>query len=103
MRPDTDHMQQVAFTIGSPNHYVEEWTYLQNGKEDTTRFDFHGKKLPPGNRYLREKKLSAVPMAKNVEKGDDISSSVGALPSRLTIRLHGQLPTGATLSNPDPQ
>jgi hypothetical protein len=40
-----------------------------------------------------EEKLSGVSMGKNVEKGDDISWSVCALPSRLTIRLHGQLPT----------
>jgi hypothetical protein len=55
MRPDTDHMQQVTFTIDWPNHYVEEWTYLQNSKEDTTRFDFHRKKLLPENRCLRKK------------------------------------------------
>ena len=49
-----------------------------------------------------EENLSGISMGKNVEKGDDKSWSVGALPSRLTIRQHGQPPTGATLSNPDP-
>jgi hypothetical protein len=33
-------MQQVTFIFNGANHHVEEWTYAQNGKEETTRFDF---------------------------------------------------------------
>jgi hypothetical protein len=40
IQPDAGHMQQVAFVFDVPNHHIEEWTYLLNGKEDTTRFDF---------------------------------------------------------------
>jgi hypothetical protein len=43
IQSDAGHMQQVAFIIDGPNHHIEEWTYLQNGKEDTTRFDFRRK------------------------------------------------------------
>ena len=43
IQPNAGHMQQVAFVIDGPNHHIEEWTYLQNGKEDTTRFDFRRK------------------------------------------------------------
>jgi hypothetical protein len=37
------HMQQVAFVFDGPNHHVEEWTYLQDGKENTMKFDFKRK------------------------------------------------------------
>ena len=40
IRPDSGHMQQVTFIFDGANHHVEEWTYVQNGKEQTTRFDF---------------------------------------------------------------
>jgi len=43
VQPDAGHMQQVAFIFDGANHHIEEWTYLQNGKEDTTRFDFKRK------------------------------------------------------------
>ena len=43
IQPDVGHMHQVAFTIDGPNHHIEEWTYLKDGKEDTTRFDFKRK------------------------------------------------------------
>jgi hypothetical protein len=43
IQPDVGHMHQVAFIIDGPNHHIEEWTYLQNGKEETTRFDFKRK------------------------------------------------------------
>jgi hypothetical protein len=43
IQPDAGHMQQVAFVIDDTNHHIEEWTYLQNGKKDTTRFDFRRK------------------------------------------------------------
>ena len=43
IQPDAGHMQQVALIFDGTNHHIEEWTYLQNGKEDTTRFDFKRK------------------------------------------------------------
>jgi hypothetical protein len=42
IQPDAGHMQQVAFVFDGPDHHFEEWTYLQDGKENTTRFDFEG-------------------------------------------------------------
>ena len=43
--PGDAHMQQVAFIFdGTPDHHVEEWTFLENGKEDApSHFDFHRK------------------------------------------------------------
>ena len=43
IQPEAIHMQQVAFIIDSPSHHIEEWTSVQNGKEETTRFDFRRK------------------------------------------------------------
>jgi len=43
IQANAGHMQQVAFIFDGANHHVEEWTYLQNGKEETTRFDFRRK------------------------------------------------------------
>ncbi|HAK05774.1 MAG TPA: hypothetical protein DCO65_00650 [Spartobacteria bacterium] len=43
IQPDAGHMQQVAFIFDGANHHIEEWTYLQNGKEETTCFDFRRK------------------------------------------------------------
>jgi hypothetical protein len=43
IQADAGHMQQVAFIFDGANHHIEEWTYLQNGKEETTRFDFRRK------------------------------------------------------------
>ena len=40
VQPEAIHMQQVAFIIDSPSHHIEEWTSVQNGKEETARFDF---------------------------------------------------------------
>ncbi len=37
------HMNQVAFIIDGPNHHIEEWTYLDKGKETTTRCEFRRK------------------------------------------------------------
>ena len=85
--PDTDQMQQLAFSV-------------ENGKEDMTSIFIE--RTCRQEIAASEENLSGVSMGKNVEKGDDKSWSVGALPSRLTIRQHGQPPTGATLSNPDP-
>ena len=43
IHPNAGHMQQVAFIFDGANHHVEEWTYLQSGTEETTRFDFRRK------------------------------------------------------------
>jgi len=43
IQSNAGHMQQVAFVIDGSNHHVEEWTYLMNGKEETSRFDFKRK------------------------------------------------------------
>jgi len=43
IQPDAGHMQQVAFIFDGANHHIEEWTYIDKGKEDTTRFDFRRK------------------------------------------------------------
>ena len=41
---DDGHMQQVAFIFAGPDHHVEEWTFLDNGKLTTAKFDFQRKK-----------------------------------------------------------
>ena len=41
--PDGGHMNSVAFIFDKPNHHIEEWTYIEKGKETTARFDFHRK------------------------------------------------------------
>ena len=41
--PDTGHMNQVAFIFDKPNHHIEEWTYIEKGKEVTAHFEFHRK------------------------------------------------------------
>jgi len=43
IQPDAGHTQQVAFIFDGANHHIEEWTYIDKGKEDTTRFDFRRK------------------------------------------------------------
>lgn len=45
IQPGAGHMQQVAFTFDAPNHHIEEWTYTEKGKEETSRFEFHRKQL----------------------------------------------------------
>jgi hypothetical protein len=42
--PNDGHMEQVAFVFDGPDHHIEEWTYLENGKLSTTKFDFQRKK-----------------------------------------------------------
>ncbi len=37
------HMNQLVFIFDKPNHHVEEWTYLEKGKEIAAHFDFHRK------------------------------------------------------------
>jgi hypothetical protein len=41
--PETGHMNQVVFIFDTPDHHIEEWTYLEKGKEMTGKFDFHRK------------------------------------------------------------
>jgi hypothetical protein len=36
-------MVGVKFTLLDPNHHVEEWTFLENGQTETSRFDFQRK------------------------------------------------------------
>jgi len=38
------HMEQVAFIFNGPDHHIEEWTFLQDGKLRTANFDFQRKK-----------------------------------------------------------
>ncbi len=42
--PDAPHMDHVKFTIIDADHHIEEWSYLDNGKIATGRFDFRRKK-----------------------------------------------------------
>jgi hypothetical protein len=42
--PSDGHMQLVAFVFDGLDHHVEEWTYTDNGKEFTSKFDFKRKK-----------------------------------------------------------
>ena len=42
--PGDGHMQQVTFILDGPDHHIEEWVYLDHGKEmEPGRFDFHRK------------------------------------------------------------
>ena len=42
--PGAGHMQQVTFILDGPDHHVEEWVFLENGKEGPpARFDFYRK------------------------------------------------------------
>jgi len=41
--PTAPHMVGVKITLLDPNHHFEDWTFLENGKTSTTRFDFHRK------------------------------------------------------------
>jgi hypothetical protein len=43
IKPGDVHMNRVAFIINGPNHHVEEWTHVANGRETTTRCDFRRK------------------------------------------------------------
>ena len=42
--PSDGHMEQVAFIFYGPDHHIEEWTFLDNGKLTTAKFDFQRKK-----------------------------------------------------------
>ena len=41
--PTAPHMVGVKVTLLDPNHHFQDWTFLQNGKTTTSRFDFHRK------------------------------------------------------------
>lgn len=41
--PNDGHMRQVAFVFDGNDHHIEEWTYRDNGKEFTSKFDFKRK------------------------------------------------------------
>ncbi len=43
IKPGEVHMNRVVFIIDGANHHVEEWTYVANGEEKTTRSDFRRK------------------------------------------------------------
>ena len=40
---DSGYMREVTFIFDGARHHVEEWTFVQNGKAETTRFDFNRK------------------------------------------------------------
>jgi len=35
------HMNRVTFTLDGPDHHIEEWTFLKDGHETTSRSEFH--------------------------------------------------------------
>jgi hypothetical protein len=41
--PTAAHMIGVKFTLLDPNHHVEEWTSVDGGQTETSRFDFQRK------------------------------------------------------------
>ena len=41
--PNDGHMVQLAIVLDGPNHHVEEWTYEDHGKQETSVFDFRRK------------------------------------------------------------
>ncbi|MFN7993424.1 MAG: hypothetical protein U0Q18_07480 [Bryobacteraceae bacterium] len=41
--PSTPHMVGIKITFLDANHHYEDWTFLQNGKKNTTRFNFRRK------------------------------------------------------------
>jgi hypothetical protein len=41
--PDAPHMVGLKVTFVDANHHIEDWTYLQDGKKSTSRFEFHRK------------------------------------------------------------
>ena len=41
--PNDGHMVQLAIVIDGPNHHLEEWTYEDQGKRQTSVFDFRRK------------------------------------------------------------
>jgi hypothetical protein len=43
IKPGAGRMNQVVFVIDGPNHHIEEWTYLIDGKETMSRAEFRRK------------------------------------------------------------
>ena len=41
--PSVPHMVGLKITFVDANHHIEDWTYLDKGKESTSRFEFHRK------------------------------------------------------------
>lgn len=41
--PDAGHMQRVVFTMTDAKHHIEEWHFLDHGKEMVERFDLQKK------------------------------------------------------------
>ena len=39
--PGDGHMARLVITQVAPDHQVQEWTYMDNGKEMTGKFDMH--------------------------------------------------------------
>jgi hypothetical protein len=41
--PTAPHMVGLKITFLDANHHYEDWTFLENGRKSTSRFDFHRK------------------------------------------------------------
>jgi hypothetical protein len=41
--PDAGHMQRMVLTVLDENHQIEEWTFVDHGKEHRAVFDLHRK------------------------------------------------------------
>jgi hypothetical protein len=41
--PSTPHMVGLKVTFLDANHHYQDWTFLEDGKKSTSRFDFHRK------------------------------------------------------------
>jgi hypothetical protein len=41
--PDAGHMQRMVLTVLDENHHIEEWTFIDDGKEHKAVFDLHRK------------------------------------------------------------
>ena len=41
--PTAPHMVGLKITLMDANHHYEEWTFLENGRKSTSRFDFRRK------------------------------------------------------------
>jgi hypothetical protein len=42
--PEAGHMHRAVFMFSDPDHYTEEWTWKQKGKESTMHFEMQRKK-----------------------------------------------------------
>jgi hypothetical protein len=40
---DSGHMHRAVFTLSDPDHYTEEWTWMQSGKSAVERVEMHRK------------------------------------------------------------